>query len=202
MKILLVGATGTIGKAAATALSPRHEVVAVSHRAGPIRVDLADKASIASLFQSVGRVDAVVSTAGAARFGALAALGDEDFAVSLANKLMGQVNLVRVGVASVADGGSFTLTSGVLSHTPMPGSAAISLVNAGLEGFARAAALELPRSIRINVVSPGWVRETLVAMKMDPATGTPASAVARFYVQSVEGNTTGTVLNAVAPEGM
>ena len=202
MKILLVGATGTIGKAVAVALSPRHEVVAVGHRGGPYQVDLADKASIASLFQSVGRVDAVVSAAGAARFGALAALGDEDFAVSLANKLMGQVNLVRVGMASVADRGSFTLTSGVLSHTPMPGSAAISLVNAGLEGFARAAALELPRSIRINVVSPGWVRETLVAMKMDPATGTPASAVARFYVQSVEGSTTGTVLNAVAPEGM
>jgi NAD(P)-dependent dehydrogenase (short-subunit alcohol dehydrogenase family) len=110
---------------------------------------------------------------------------------------MGQVNLVRIGAASVADGGSFTLTSGVLSHSPMPGSSAISLVNAGLEGFARAAALELPRGIRINVVSPGWVTETLVAMKMDPSAGTPAATVARAYVRAVEGSTTGKVLDAV-----
>ncbi|MFI5184528.1 MAG: short chain dehydrogenase [Vicinamibacteria bacterium] len=200
MKVLVVGATGTIGKAVVQALSAKHVVLAASHSAGAPRVDLGDQGSIRRLLEACGRVDAVVSAAGAARFGPLAELSDDDFAFSLANKMMGQVNLVRIGAAFVADGGSFTLTSGVLSHSPMPGSAAISLVNAGLEGFVRAAALELPRKIRINVVSPGWVRETLEAMKRDPAPGTPAAVVARSYVGSVEGSETGQVLDAVAPD--
>jgi len=143
----------------------------------------------------VGRVDAVVSAAGDARFKPLAQLTDDDFAFSLDNKLMGQVNLVRYGIDSVNDGGSFTLTSGVLAQQPMPGSAAISLVNAGIEGFARAAALELPRGQRINVVSPPWVAETLAAMGQDPSNGLPASVVAKAYVRSIEGSETGSVIS-------
>jgi NAD(P)-dependent dehydrogenase (short-subunit alcohol dehydrogenase family) len=199
MRILVVGATGTIGKAVVNALSPRHEVLAVGHRDGQLRVDLVDKASITRLFEATGRVDAVVCAAGVARFRPFATLTDEDFAFSVANKLMGQVNLVRVGAAAVKDRGSFTLSSGILSRSPMPGSAAVSLVNAALEGFVRAAALELPRGIRINVVSPGWVTETLQALKMDPSAGTPAAVVARTYVRSVEGGETGTVLDALGP---
>ena len=98
---------------------------------------------------------------------------------------------------AVADKGSFTLTSGILSRQPMPGATAISMVNSGLEGFARGAALDLPRGTRINAVSPGWVTETLVALKMDPAGGTPAAQVARVYVKAVEGGMTGQVLDAV-----
>ena len=136
----------------------------------------------------------MVSAAGLARFGPLAGLSDEDFQFSLANKLMGQVNLVRIGLDQIRDGGSFTLTSGVLARSPMPGSAAISLVNAGLEGFVRAAALEAPRGIRVNVVSPPWVTETLQALHMDPSLGQPAATVAQLYAQSVEGTQTGAVL--------
>jgi NAD(P)-dependent dehydrogenase (short-subunit alcohol dehydrogenase family) len=102
---------------------------------------------------------------------------------------------LRLGLLHIADRGSFTLTSGILSQHPTPGSASISLVNAGVEAFARAAALELPREIRINVVSPPWVQETLQAMGRDPAAGLPASAVARAYVASLEGEMTGEVLN-------
>jgi NAD(P)-dependent dehydrogenase (short-subunit alcohol dehydrogenase family) len=109
---------------------------------------------------------------------------------------MGQVNLVRFGMDSVADGGSFTLTSGVLAQEPMPGAAAISLVNAGLEGFARSAALDLPRKQRINVVSPPWVSETLQAMGQDPKGGLPAAVVAKAYLVTVEGKETGKVIDA------
>ena len=107
---------------------------------------------------------------------------------------MGQVNFARYGFEHVADRGSFTLTSGILAHTPMPGSAAISLVNAGVEGFVRAAALEAPRGIRVNVVSPPWVSETLQALKMDPSHGLPAALVSRSYAQSVTGTHTGSTL--------
>lgn len=197
MRILLIGATGTIGRAVAAALGGRHEVVPASrHRAHEQHelVDLAEPSSIHALYRRVGRVDAVVCAAGEAKYMPLASLTDADFDFSLSSKLMGQVNVLRLALDSIADGGSVTLTSGVLAHQPSPGSAAISLVNAGVEAFARAAALELPRGVRVNVVSPPWVSETLVAMGRDPSGGLPAADVARSYVASVEGRQSGQVL--------
>lgn len=196
MRVMIVGASGTIGRAVAQVLSARHEIVRVGRTRGDYRVDLASKDSIERLYESVGPVDAVVSAAGLAKFASLETLTDADFQLSLSNKLMGQVNLVRVGLSRVRDRGSFTLTSGVLAEEPMPGSAAISLVNAGLNGFVRAAALEMPRGIRINAVSPPWVAETLVAMGRDGSSGMPAATVAAAYAESVEGRRSGEVLEA------
>ncbi len=198
MRILLIGATGTIGQAVAAALEPRNELVLASHRKAPVNVDIADPESIRALFERVGHVGAVVCAAGQAAFKPLADLSDDDFTFSLENKLMGQVNVVRLGLASVADGGSITLTSGMLAQEPERGSAAFSLVNAGVEGFARAAALEAPRGIRINVVSPPWVTETVRALGRSTDGTLPANAVARAYVRSVEGDETGRVIR---PEG-
>ena len=196
MKVMVVGGTGTIGSAVVRLLAAEHEVVAVGGSSGELRVDIAAPDTIRRLFEQVGRVDAVVSCAGQAAFRPLEQLSEEDLRFSLGNKLMGQANLVRLGMEHVADGGSFTLTSGVLAQEPMPGSAAISLVNAGLEGFARAAALEAPRGIRVNVVSPPWVSETLTAMGMDPSGGLPADTVALAYREAVSGVGNGEVLDA------
>jgi NAD(P)-dependent dehydrogenase (short-subunit alcohol dehydrogenase family) len=194
MRILIVGATGTIGEAVVAALRGRHELVLASRHQADEQVDIADPESIRSLYARVGRVDAVVSAAGQAGWGPLRSLSDDDFALSLNNKLMGQVNLVRYGLDSVADGASFTLTSGILAQQPSPDSAAVSLVNAGLEGFGRAAALALGPALRVNVVSPPWVSETLREMGRDPAGGLPAADVARAYVESVEGRQSGVVI--------
>lgn len=196
MRIAVIGGTGTIGKAVVTRLSMQHEVVAVGHHSGIWRVDIASTTSISALFHGLGSVDAVVCTAGAAVFKSFQDLTDADYALGLVSKLMGQVNLVRLGVSSVRDGGSFTLTSGVLSQEPMKGSASISMINAALEGFVRAAALELPRGIRLNVVSPPWVQETLDALGMKGIAGLPAIQVAGAYAVGVEGCGTGTVIDA------
>jgi NAD(P)-dependent dehydrogenase (short-subunit alcohol dehydrogenase family) len=196
MRIIVVGATGTIGKPVADALAARHEVVRVSRHGGDVQVDTSSRESIERFFAAVGPFDALVSAAGSARFKPVQELTDEDFQFSLANKLMGQVNLVRHGLKTVREGGSFTLTSGILGPHPMPGSAAISLVNMGLEGFARATALEKPRGIRVNVVSPPWVTETLVELGWDTSPGLPAVVVAKAYVESVESARTGEVLDA------
>ena len=195
MRILIVGATGTIGRAVVEALSASNEIVPVSRSKSKITVDIAQPESIKAMYRAVGPVDAVVSAAGEAKFAPFDQLGDSDFAFSIGSKLMGQVNLVRYGLTSVRDGGSFTLTSGVLSQHPMKGSGAISLVNAGVEGFARAAALEAPRGIRVNVVSPPWVTETLIAYGMDPSIGLPAATVARAYVRSVTGSESAAVIS-------
>jgi NAD(P)-dependent dehydrogenase (short-subunit alcohol dehydrogenase family) len=196
MDILVVGGTGTIGSAVVGALSDQHDVTVAGHTSGEVQVDLAEPESIRQLYDTVGPQDAVLSCAGEAAFGALDELSDDDFQLSLSNKLMGQVNLVRHGLDAVRDGGGFTLTSGVLSQEPMPGSAAISLVNAGVEGFVRAAALEAPREIRVNVVSPPWVAETLEEMGEDPGRGLPAATVAEAYRKSLEGDMTGETIDA------
>ena len=196
MRVIVVGATGTIGKAVAKLLALEHEVVRVASRSGDYRVDMTRNDSIVKLFQEVGPFDALVSAAGVARFGPLSELSDEDFQLGICGKLMGQVNLVRIGLKYINENGSFTLTSGILSHQPVPGSASISMVNAGLEGFVRAAALEMPRGIRINVVSPPWVKETLEALGMDTSSGMPAERVAQAYRASIGGTRSGTVINA------
>src|SRR5574340_829944 len=197
MKVIVIGATGTIGRAIVQAIGGRHEVVPVSFSKSAIRVDISDRASISKMFEATGRVDAVISAAGLAKFGPMSSLTDADFALGLQNKLMGQVNLVRLGMDYANDNGSFTLKSGILSRKPMKGSTAISLVNSALEGFGRAAELEMPRGIRINIVSPNWVVDTLKAFNMDPAIGTPVEVVAATYVRVLEGSMTGEVLDAI-----
>jgi len=197
MKVIVIGATGTIGSAVARAIGDRHEVIPASFSKTAVKVDISDKTSIAKMFETTGRVDGVICAAGLAKFGPMDSLTDEDFAFCLDNKLMGQVNLVRVGAEHVNDNGSITLTSGILSRKPMNGSTAISLVNAALEGFGRAAALEMERGIRINIVSPNWVVDTLKAYNMDTSIGTPVEVVAQAYVRALEGTMTGEVIDAI-----
>jgi len=195
MRILIVGATGTIGRPLVAALQGRHELVLASRAKAHEKVDISDPSSIRALYKRVGKLDAVVSASGEAKFAPLATLTDEDFAFSIRSKLMGQVNLIRYGFDSVNDGGSFTITSGTLAREPMVGGAVASLLNGGLDSFTRAAALEAPRNIRVNVVSPPWVTETLIELKMDPTIGLPAAEVARAYVDSIEGKQTGAVIS-------
>jgi NAD(P)-dependent dehydrogenase (short-subunit alcohol dehydrogenase family) len=198
MTVLLIGATGTIGAAVHSALSTNHAVIGVGRSSGDVHADLSDPASIQSMYEEVGDFDAVVCAAGNAAFNPLSELSDEDFDLSLSSKLMGQVNLVRHGLPHISTDAnpSFTLVSGVLSTNPIPGSAAISMANSGVEGFARAAALEAPDGIRVNVVSPPWVSETLEAMGEDPSDGVPAATVAKAFVASVEGEMSGEIIDA------
>jgi len=195
MRVVVVGATGTIGKAVVKALERDHEVLPVS-RNSKIRVDITDPESIRTMYKTIGAIDAVISAAGQARFAPLMQLTDADFQFSLNNKLMGQVNLVRFGMDSMRDHGCFTLTAGILARSPMIGSGVISLVNAGLEGFVRAAALEAPRGIRVNIVSPPWITDTLRALGMDTSPGISPEAASKLYVQSLVGNRSGVVIEA------
>jgi NAD(P)-dependent dehydrogenase (short-subunit alcohol dehydrogenase family) len=196
MKIIVIGATGTIGAAVAAALAAKkHEVVRAS-RNGEVKVDIDGPATVRALFAAVKNADAVVSCAGNAVFKPFAQLTDADYELCLRSKLMGQVAVARFAKDHLNDGGSITLTTGVLAMKPMPGSAAISLVNAGLEGFVRAAALELPRRLRINAVSPPWVKETMVKFGMDPTPGLAATDVAKAYVAAVEGAMRGEIIEA------
>lgn len=195
MKILLIGASGTIGQAVAKALTNEHEVVAANYSGGDVNVDIGDKASIEAMFEKVGKVDAIVSTAGLASFAALNELTDADYQLALNNKLMGQINLMRLGQNYLNDNGSVTITSGVLAQEPMQGSSVISMANGALESFVKAASLELAH-IRINAVSPIFVKETMAMMGMDTEGGLSAEDTAKAYVAAVTGSMSGETLAA------
>jgi len=195
MKILLIGATGTIGQKVLARLGDIHEVIAAAHRDGEYQVDIADKASIQELFTRVGEVDAVISTTGAAAFAALSEQTDEQFSLAWDNKLMGQINLLRVGRPFIRNGGVILLTSGMLASEPMPGSASVSAANGALNSFVKAAALELGDAMRINAVSPIFVKETMEMMGMDSASGMSAADTAKAYQAALEGSMTGEVID-------
>jgi NAD(P)-dependent dehydrogenase (short-subunit alcohol dehydrogenase family) len=194
MRCLVIGATGTIGQAVADELAGGgHEVLRAS-RKGEIKVDIDDPASIRALYERIGKVDAVISCAGDAAFAPLAELSDEQIDHSLKSKMLGQVNLVRFGLGNMNDGGVFVLTAGMFSKNPMPGVPAISLVNGAIESFAIAAALDLPRGIRIGTLSPPFITETAQKMGM-PTEGTLSAADnAKVYAQFVAGKETGKVI--------
>jgi NAD(P)-dependent dehydrogenase (short-subunit alcohol dehydrogenase family) len=196
MKILVIGASGTIGSAIVQQLGSNVELITASRSAGSFALDISNPESIKAMFSQLSELDAVVCAVGVAAFAPLFKLTDSDFERGLHNKLMGQVNLVRFGLSAMAAHGSFTLTGGVASRQPFEsGGSLISMCNAGIEGFVKAASRELPRNIRLNVVAPGWVRETLVKLKMDVHRGTPVMKVAERYIEAIRGEMTGQVLD-------
>ncbi|MPY21330.1 short chain dehydrogenase [Shewanella sp. YLB-07] len=198
MKILAIGANGIIGKAVVNRLAKDHDVISVGHSRGDITVDTQSKDSIRALFEQVGMVDAVVSMAGNGAMGSLADMPDSGYQTVLDSKVMGQVNLVRIGLEYLNHGGSITLTSGQSSDNPSLGTAAISMATAAVNGFVGAAALELIDGKRLNVVSPSFVKETMEMLGMDSSTGMPADELAAYYVASVSGQKNGAVYQAVA----
>lgn len=195
MKIILIGASGTLGQAVANELGQRHEIVRVGRNSGDYRVDITDSASIRSLFEQIGGFDALISAAGKVHFGALAEMGEAEMAVGLKDKLMGQVNLVLIGSRYANDGASFTLTTGILSEQPIVLGSSASLVNGAVEGFVRSAALELPRGQRINAVSPNVLVESMegYAPFFRGFKPVPAADAALGFARSVEGKQSGQV---------
>ncbi len=195
MKILLIGASGTVGSAVASELAQRHEVIRVGRARGDFQVDISDPTSIRQLFEQTGRFDALVSAVGSVTFKPLVEMTDADFSLGLQNKLMGQVNLLLIGREFANDGASFTLTSGILNRDPIRTGASAALVNGALDGFVRAAAIELPRGLRINAVSPTVLVEAMgsYAPYFRGYKPVPAADVALAYAKSVEGLQTGQV---------
>lgn len=194
-KIVVIGATGTLGQAVSAELRARHEVIEVGATRGQYRADITDPASVERLFAEIGKVDGIVTTTGKVHYGPLPQMSVEQFWVGLRDKLMGQINVVLLAQQYMNDAGSFTLTSGIIGDEPIRLGASATAVNMALEGFVRGAAIELPRGIRINVVSPTVLTEAMDAYApyfrgFEPVT---AQRAALAYVRSVEGAQTGRV---------
>lgn len=196
MKILVVGASGDIGTAVCNELGGRHELIRIGRTSGDVQVDMSDFSAVQEMYRRVERVDAVVSTAGDVHFAPLSEQTDQTMMAGLQSKVMGQINLVIAGMPWVADGGSFTLTSGVLDRDPIRMGVGAATANGALGGFVTGAAIEMPRAQRINVVSPGLLDVSVPRYGAwfhghDPVS---AKRVGRAFAKSVEGAITGQVV--------
>lgn len=195
MKVIVIGGNGTIGRAVVEELGQRHDVISVGQSSGELRVDMTLPDSVLALFRKTGPVDAVVVAAGKLHFGPLVELTSEQLSVGLQDKLMGQVNVALEAQRHLNDGGSITLTSGIVADQPIRFGINATMVNAAVEGFARAAAIEMPRGLRVNVVSPNVLVESMPAYGpyfhgFEPVT---AARTAKAYSRSVDGLQTGQV---------
>lgn len=195
MKVIVIGGSGTIGRAIVEELGQRHDVISVGQSSGELRVDMTRLDSVQALFRKTGTVDAVVVSAGKLHFGPLAELTPEQLDIGLQDKLMGQVKVALEAQRHLADGGSITLTSGIVSDQPIRFGINATMVNSAVDGFVRAAAIELPRGLRINAVSPNVVVESMPAygpyfLGFEPV---PAARAAKAYSRSVDGLQTGQV---------
>ncbi|MBB5192524.1 NAD(P)-dependent dehydrogenase (short-subunit alcohol dehydrogenase family) [Silvimonas terrae] len=195
MKIVVIGATGTVGKAVVAALEGRHQVLRVGHHQGDDQVDITSAESVRALFERVGQVDAIVVTSGELYFGPLGETTPEQFRKGIDSKLMGQVNVALIGQHYLRRGGSITLTSGIVADEPIAQGFNATTVNAAVEGFARAVAVDAWGAFRINVVSPTLLTESQEAYGpfFPGFVSQPADTVAQAYVRSVEGPQTGRI---------
>lgn len=196
MRILLAGAYGDVGQAAAAELGKRHTIVTLSRSKGDFAADVMKPDSIAAMFAKAGQFDAIVCCTGHAHFGPLNTMTATQFMVGVNDKLMGQVNLVLQGLGHIVDGGSFTLTSGILARDPVPQGVNASTVNGAIDAFVTAAAIDLPRGLRINSVSPGLLEASAKKYEGFFPGHHPVSSerVGLAYAKSVEGGLTGKVI--------
>lgn len=196
MKILLVGGTGTIGKKVAEHFAKDNNLVIASRSSKDFPVDIADSDSIRDLLKKVGKVDAIICAAGEARWDNFADMSEQDFYIGIRSKLMGQVNLVRLGIDYLEDGGSVTLTTGILADDPVANTTSAAMVNGAIHSFVLALALELKDGKRINAVSSGMVQDAYEKYKnyFPGHTPIPMDKMLRAYVRSVNGRGTGLII--------
>lgn len=193
MKIIIVGASGRIGKEIDTALSTNHDIVRVGTRSGDVQCDYTDIESVIAMFEKIGKFDSLISVVGGdSTFKLFHELEDQDYRYGFERKFIGQIRLLRFGEKFIRDNGVFVLTSGFLSHYPNPASIATGPLNAAVDTFVKNTAPLLNRGIRLNVVSPAPVVEP----GQEGKGLVTAAETAKLYVKAVEGNVTGKVLRA------
>ena len=196
MRILIIGGNGTIGRPVANHFGQNNEVIIAGRSQGDLKIDISNTSSIKEGLNQIGKLDAIVCIAGEAKWANFDELSEEDYYIGLRSKLMGQVNLVRLGRNHLNPNGSITLSTGILADDPVVKTASASMVNGGIHSFVKAAALEMDNGIRLNVVSLGVVQDAYEKYKYYFPGHNPVSMekAVNAYVRSVQGRGNGEII--------
>jgi len=196
MKILIIGGNGTIGRKVSSHLNEKHEILIAGRTSGDYSVDLTDVDSIRSLLASIPSLDSIICIAGEAKWDDFKDLSEEDFYIGIRSKLMGQVNLVRIGQDYLKSKGSITLSTGILADDPVVKTTSAAMVNGALHSFVKAVALEIENELRVNVVSLGVVEDAYEKYKDFFPGHNPVAMnkVVNAYARSVEGRRNGEII--------
>jgi NAD(P)-dependent dehydrogenase (short-subunit alcohol dehydrogenase family) len=200
MKILIIGGNGTIGKKVSERLSVKHEVLTAGRNSGDVTVDFSKASSLKTMFESLGMLDAIVAIAGDAKWDKFDKLSEEDFYIGIKSKMMGQVNVVRIGKDYLNSNGSITLSTGILADDPVDMTTSAAMVNGAINSFTKAVAVELEDGKRINVVCSDLVEDSFEKYKdyFPGNTPVPMNKIVDGYVKSIEGRITGRILRIMA----
>jgi NAD(P)-dependent dehydrogenase (short-subunit alcohol dehydrogenase family) len=195
MKIIVIGGTGTIGKAVVKKLSSDHEIIIASKKNSDFLIDITDIESIKKMYEKIKNIDAIAITTGNVHFAPLLEMTNELYKIGIQSKLMGQINIVLEGIKHLNDNGSFSLISGILNHDPILSGTSAAIINGGIDSFVKSAAIDMPRGIRINAISPTILEESLDAYGPYFKGFKPTSSqdVALSFCKSIEGGQTGQV---------
>jgi NAD(P)-dependent dehydrogenase (short-subunit alcohol dehydrogenase family) len=198
VRIIVVGGAGTIGTAVVELLSARHDVVVAGRHSGDVKVDIGSSDSVRTMYDRIGSFDAVACAAGEAHFGPFETVTEDELALGIHSKLLGQIRLVLLGRSLISEGGSFTLMSGYIFDDPIPEATSFAIANGGVEGFVRAAAIGIERRVRINAVSPGLAQDSYEQFgPFNPGrTPVPMLQIASAFQRSIEGWRTGEIVQA------
>lgn len=196
MKVILFGASGTVGSFVEKALKEnQHEVIGVSRHSAEFRADMQDLDSVRALYKKIGKFDAVACASGEVTFDSIEKVSTEQWENSFKSKVMGQINLVRAGLDLINDRGSFTLISGILADEVIQAGTVASTMNSAVEGFVRSVAAELPRGIRINCISPSVLTEAKSYHSAFPGfIPVDGKEVGQAYLRAISNPMTGRVL--------
>lgn len=196
MKILIIGGHGTIGSCITAKLNEKHDVVTAGRNSGDFTVDIESSDSIRNLLESIPSLDSIICIAGEAKWDDFKDLSEEDYYIGIRSKLMGQVNLVRIGQDFLKSKGSITLSTGILADDPVIKTTSAAMVNGALHSFVKAVALEIENELRVNVVSLGVVEDAYEKYRVffpghNPV---PMTKVVNAYLRSVEGRGNGEII--------
>jgi NAD(P)-dependent dehydrogenase (short-subunit alcohol dehydrogenase family) len=196
MRILIIGGKGTIGQTVTNHFARANEVLVAGRNSGDLTIDIADSNSIKNAFEKTGQLDAIVCIAGEAKWAEFKELTEDDYYIGLRSKLMGQVNLVRIGQHYLSPNGSITLSTGILADDPVVRTTSAAMVNGGIHSFVQAVALEIENGIRINAVSLGMVEDAYEKYKdfFPGHNPIPMKKVVNAYVRSVKGKRSGEII--------
>lgn len=196
MKILVIGGNGTIGKPVVSHFGETDDVIIAGRNSGDIKLDIADTSSIKEALEQTGKVDAIVCIAGEAKWDDFQNLSEQDYYIGIKSKLMGQVNLVRIGQDYINDNGSITLSTGILADDPVIKTTSAAMVNGAIHSFVQAVALELKGFPRVNAVSLGMVEDAYEKYKgyFPGHNPVPMTKVVKAYERSVKGQGNGEII--------